>query len=472
MAKAVKHPDSISLKITEKQADFIRSTARETLYGGAAGGGKSYGQVIDAFLYALKYPKSKQIIFRKTFPELEKSILRTMFDVYPRGIYRYHATSHTFTFLNGSIIDCGYMQTENDVYTYQSAEYDVIRFDELTHFTEYMYTYMLSRLRGANGYPKYMKSSTNPTGVGRVWVKERFVDVGEWGKVHNVEVTRDNGTKARTNVIFIPAKVQDNKFLMESDPDYISRLENLPQGERAGLLYGEWDYFDGQYFDEFRREEHVCKPFKIPKEWRRYRAVDYGLDRLACLWIAVDSCRDVYVYKEFCDSNLTIGAAAEGIIGFTERDEDIYSTLAPPDLWNRSQESGKSKALIFYENGLQFTKTNNDREAGWLSVKELLRKGKDGHARLHIFENCTELIKCLPALLRDPKRPTDTLTDPHEITHAPDALRYFAVGWTSPGPALDNRKRVKYTPDMLEDYYNATSKEREDIIKQWGYPDI
>ena len=157
--------NSINLEITEKQQEFIEAEATEVLFGGAAGGGKSYGQVIDAMLYALKYPKSKQIIFRKTYPELERSILRTMLAVYPRGKYSYNQTAHTFTFINGSIIDCGYLQNETDVYNYQSAEYDVIRFDELTHFTNFSYTYMLSGLRGANGYPKYMKSSTNPRGA-------------------------------------------------------------------------------------------------------------------------------------------------------------------------------------------------------------------------------------------------------------------------------------------------------------------
>jgi hypothetical protein len=460
---------SIDIDITPKQEAFIFCEANEVLFGGAAGGGKSYGQVIDALLYALKYPRSKQIIFRESYPELERSILRTMLSVYPQGKYRYNQTSHTFTFFNGSIIDCGYLQSENDCYNYQSAEYDVIRFDELTHFTEYTYTYMFSRLRGANKYPKYMKSSTNPTGAGRVWVKERFVDIGEWNKIHTVVVGQEkDGTPKTQTRIFIPSKVWDNDFLMESDPEYLTRLENISsEAEKQGLLYGEWDYFDGQYFDEFSRGKHVCEPFQIPSDWRRYACMDYGLDMLAVYWVAVDSLRNCYVYRELCESNLPIGEAAKKVLEYTG-DDKIHDYLAPPDLWNRSQETGKSKALIFGENGLNLTKSNNDREAGWLAIKELLKLDANGESRLHIFSNCTRLIKNLPELQRDPKHPTDTLNEPHEITHSPDALRYFAIYWTSPAKN-ETVKRVHYRPDQLEDLRNARSKEeREYIIKKMG----
>lgn len=459
----------LDLTVTEKQEEFLSTTATEVLFGGAAGGGKSYGQVIDALLYALKYAGSKQIIFRKTYPELERSILRTMLAVYPRGRYVYNQQAHTFRFYNGSLIDCGYLQNETDVYNYQSAEYDVIRFDELTHFTEYTYTYMLSRLRGANDFPKYMKSSTNPTGVGRVWVKERFVDIGEWNKEHEVIVGRDkDGAPIISRRIFIPSKVFDNLFLMQKDPEYISRLENLPESEKKGLLDGDWDYFEGQYFDEFRRERHVCEPFKIPHEWRRYRVFDYGLDMLACYWVAVDSMRNCYVYKELCESNLPISTAARKILDFTDEDESIYLTLAPPDMWSRSQETGKSKAIIFGEAGLDIAPSNNDREAGWLAIKELLKLDANGSPRLHIFSNCKWLIKYLPELMRDEKKPTDCATEPHEITHSPDALRYFAIYWTRPAPAAA-AKRVKYRPDELEDYRNArNAEERNAIIKRKG----
>jgi hypothetical protein len=458
----------INLEITPKQEEFIDSTATETLFGGAAGGGKSFVQVIDALLYALKYPKSKQIIFRNSYVELERSILRVMLEIYPRDFYKYNSTDHTFKFRNGSIIDCGYLENQSDVYKYQSAEYDVIRFDELTHFSEFIYTYMLSRLRGANNFPKYMKSSTNPTGAGRVWVKERFVDIGEPNKTHDIVIrTKADGTPVISRRIFIPSKVQDNVFLMEKDPDYLSRLELLPESEKRGLLYGEWDYFEGQYFEEFKRDVHVCEPFPIPKEWRKYRALDYGLDMLACVWVAVDSSRNCYVYKEVHESNLPISTAAEKVNAFTLEDEDIYLTLAPPDLWGRSQETGRCRADLFYEAGLTLTKSRNDREAGWLAIKELLKQDLNGEPRLHIFSNCTNLIKNLPALMRDTKKPSDAATEPHEITHICDALRYFSIYWTNPNPDAE-APRVRYSRSVLEDYNRADEQTRKIIEKSMG----
>ena len=227
----------------------------------------------------------------------------------------------------------------------------------------------------------------------------------------------------------------------------------------------------GSYFSEFDSRVHVCEPFPIPSEWRRWRAFDYGLDRLACMWVAMDSTRNVYVYKEFCESNLPISEAARRMLDMTTEDEDIYATLAPPDMWGRSQETGRSKAQIFYESGLTLTKSSNDREAGWLAIKELLKTDANGEARLHIFSNCRELIKCLPALLRDEKRPTDCATEPHDITHAPDALRYFAIGWNRPTDPPEPIK-VKYREDILEDYLNASEEERQLIIARYGIPDI
>jgi phage terminase large subunit len=253
---------------------------------------------------------------------------------------------------------------------------------------------------------------------------------------------------------------------MASDPSYRARLEALPERDRKALLYGDWNIFDGQYFPEFSRDIHVSKPFDIPKEWRRYRAFDYGLDRLACYWIAVDSTRTAYVYRELCASDLPISTACERIIK-DNGDDDIYLTLAPPDMWSRSQETGRSKAVLFDEHGVTLTKSNNNREAGWLAIKELLKIDNNGNSRLVIFDTCTELIKCLPALQVDPKRPTDCATEPHDITHAPDGLRYFAVYWTYPSAPAEE-KRIRVRADVYEDYIAASPAERARMEKTYG----
>lgn len=451
---------SIKLQISKKQKSFINATESEVLFGGAAGGGKSYGQIVDAMLFALKYPGSKQLVLRRTFAELDKSLIRTALELYPRKMWNFNSSSHSGKFVNGSVVDFGYCATEKDVYQYQSAEYDVIRFDELTHFTEAQYIYLISRVRGANGYPKQIKSSTNPGGVGHSWVKERFVDPER----ANTAFIGADGMKR----IFIPSLLRDNKFLMEGDPNYEKRLLALPEKEKKALLYGDWNIFEGQYFTEFDPAVHVIEPFELDPHWRRFRAFDYGLDRLACIWVAADSMGNFYAYKELGESDLPISVAAREINRMTDKNEDIYVTLAPPDLWSRSQETGRSKADIFYESDLTLTKSSNNREAGWLAIKELLKVNSNGESRLKIFSTCRELIKCLPMLTRDSKRPTDCATEPHEITHMPDALRYFAVWWARPAQ-VESERRVKYSPDQLEDLFNAkTEAERQAIYRRMG----
>ena len=427
----------MEIEITKRQSEFINATAGEVLFGGAAGGGKSYGQLVDALLFALRYAGSKQLILRRTLPELEKSLVRAALSIYPRELFTYKSAKHEGIFKNGSVIDFGYCDAENDVYRYQSAEYDVIRFDELTHFTEQMYVYLISRVRGANAFPKQIKSSTNPGGIGHGWVKSRFIDIGK----PNVE---------HLGRIFIPSRVTDNSFLMKADPGYAERLKKLSKKDREALLFGNWDIFDGQYFTEWNRDIHVIEPFVIPPDWRRYFVMDYGLDMLAGYWIAVDMYGRAYVYREIYESGLIISAAASRIRALSA--EKVYASIAPPDLWNRRQDTGKSAAEIFAENGIALSAAQNDRVQGWYNLKEWLAPYRDEKgemcASLRVFSNCINLIRTLPAITVSSKNPNDVANTPHELTHAPDAIRYFVAG--RPAPAGQTIKLPAETPDYDE----------------------
>ena len=423
----------ISWKYTVQQKQFIETDADEVMYGGAAGGGKSYAQIMDATIKAIQYPGIKQLIMRTSFPELERSIIRTAFQIIPRQLYTYHTQKHVLTFINGSIIDFGYASGEGDVSQYQSAEYDIIRFDEATNFPPYVLNYLASRLRGANKFPKQIKYSTNPGGVSHTYLKERFINPSPPNKVFKV-VDEDGDVSTR---LFIPAKVTDNVFLMKADPKYVKRLKGLSEGERKKLLEGSWEIYDGLFFPEFSRDRHVISPRRI--EGTRYCSVDYGLDMFAALFFAVDKDGNAVCYKEIYEPNLIISEAVERLRSVTEG-EDIERYLAPRDLWNRRQETGKNVADYFLEAGIRLHIAPNKRVPGLLNVKEFLHDSKtifgDTRPKLLIFDNCVNLIRCLSEIQTSTSDPEDVAKKPHELTHAVDALRYFCasqiVGETAP----------------------------------------
>lgn len=439
-----------------KQVEFMKAHHKYICFGGARGGGKSWVVRTKATLLALRYPGIRIAIIRDTYTDLKDNHIIPLQAIIPPAVAKYKEMDKSFVFVNKSRIKCTYFGCEGDARKFQGQEYDVIFLEEATHFTESVNVILKACNRGVNDFPKRIYYTCNPDGIGFSWVKRLFV-------TRKYEKDEDPN-----DYLFIQSLVTDNAVLLEKDPDYLKKLDSLPDDFKQRWRYGSWEFALGQYFDEFRREIHVCSPFPIPDDWRRYRAIDYGLDRLACLWIAISPLKRVYVYKELCESNLTISASARKINEFTLEGEKISETFAPPDLWNRSQETGRSKALIFGESGLTLTKSNNDREAGWLAIKELLARDAEGNSKICIFDNCQELIRCLPDLQRDEKNPSDSRTEPHDITHAPDALRYFAIAWTSPASPPET-KRVKYRPDQLEDWRNARSEaERKLLIERYG----
>jgi phage terminase large subunit len=227
----------------------------------------------------------------------------------------------------------------------------------------------------------------------------------------------------------------DNNYLTLEQRASIEQYKETDPDKYLQLGEARFIRSSGCYFQEFKRDTHVINPFPIPEHWKRYRTIDYGLDMLACYWIATDINNKAYVYKELYMPNLIISEAAKKIKEMTTEDK-IYCTYAPPDLWNRRQETGKSAAEIFAENGVHLSKADNDRVQGWYNLKEWLKPYSDEQeiitASMVMTNNCENLIRCLSQIQKDEKDANDVATQPHELTHAPDSIRYFVAGRPSP----------------------------------------
>lgn len=453
----------LNLTITKRQKAFIDADADEVLFGGAAGGGKSYGQITDALLYALKYAGSKQLILRRSFPELERSLIAASLSLYPAAVCKYQNTKRKWNFVNGSAIEFGYCDAEKDVYRYQGAEYDVIRFDELTHFTQEQYLYLLSRVRGINSFPKSVKSTANPGGIGHTWVKQRFLD----GKTPDKVYSDENGH----STVFLPSLIQDNSFLMKNDPLYLKRLEQLPEKEKKALLYGDWDIFEGQVFSEWRNNPqgyltrqytHVIKPFAIPKEWRRFRSFDFGYAKpFAVTWFAVDHDGRAYLYRELygCTGTPDTGIkwTAQQIaneILKIEREQECghrITGIADPAIWNATGSEEGSIAEMMQACGVYFEKGKNNRLAGKMQVHYRLAIDKTGLPMLYVFQTCRNTIRTLPLLTYDPSNPEDV--DTRQEDHIYDTIKYFFMANPIP-PRVHEEQTVMDGFDPLEQRKN------------------
>lgn len=396
----------------------MTAKSRYVAYGGARGGGKSWAVRCKAVLMALNHRGIKILILRRTLPELRENHILPLQKMLA-GIAVYKDLDKSFYFPTGARVRFGYCDAESDVHQYQGQEYDVIFMDEATHFSEYQFQCLTACLRGANELPKRFYITCNPGGVGHAWVKRLFIDRDF-----------DAGENPR-DYSFIPATVYDNEVLMKSDPAYVETLKALPEDRRRAWLEGDWNVFAGQFFCEFRRGVHVCRPFEIPRHWARMAALDYGLDMLAVLWAAIDERGRGVVYREIHQSELIIPQAA-GLIA-AHLAETCGVVHAPHDLWGRSADTGKSPAERFFEEGVNLLRVRAaGRVDGWLGIKEWLAVDCDGRPGLQIFDSCVNLAKNLPMLTHDEKNPNDCSIYPHEITHAPDALRYLLAGRPAP----------------------------------------
>ena len=427
---------------SERQREFFLSRARHTAYGGARGGGKSWAMRRKFILLALRYPGLNLLLLRRTLPELrENHLIPMQRELY--GFAVYNSAERVFRFPNGSRIKLGYCDTMQDVYQYQGQEYAVIGLEEATHFTEEQMRFLTTCNRTTRkDFSPRMYYTCNPGNVGHAWVKRLFID--------RLYAENENPN----DYLFIPARIYDNKVLLEADPNYIRQLEALPEELRRAHLDGDWDVHAGQYFREFSRDRHVIEPFEIPSWWRRFRSMDWGYNDPCCvLWHAVDGENRVYTYRELYVRETRAGEVASMVLELS-RGESISYTVASPDMWQKRGAvlsgaggfEGETLAELFTSSGLSLTPADNSRVPGWNRVRDYLAVAPDGRPNWLCFSDCRNLIRQLPALQFDQHNREDAADGDD---HAPEALRYALMSRPHAGKQPIIRKAKAYDPLSL-----------------------
>lgn len=369
-------------KPSKRQEDFlgIPDSVREGFYGGAAGGGKS--EILLMLPIARQFylhPRFKGILFRRTFPELEKSlILRSESDGYYKGTgAEYNRQLRRWKWPSGAILDFGYAEYENDVRRYDTTEYNYIGWDELTSFTEFQYMYItFSRARTSDeNLPVIIRAGSNPGNIGHGWVRKRFVEPAPYGTI-----IRDRKTEMKR--IFIQSLPTDNPYLMKADPNYIRGLEMLPEAEKRAKLYGDWWTFSGQVFDDWRQEpfvdepanaRHVIPAFEIPEYWPKILATDWGFSAMAWNgWFAAAPTGRAYLYREYTCQQTKI-AEWGTTVGRLSLKDKLVDAVLDPSAWATTGVDMTIQIQLEKESGIRFRRADNDRLGGKTLMQEYLR---------------------------------------------------------------------------------------------------
>ena len=417
----------------EKQKRFLEERHRHVAYGGARGGGKSWAVRIKAVLLCLQHKGLKVLILRKTYRELLNNHIEPLQALLSEKIAKYHKSDKVFRFVNGSAIWFGFCDCDADLDQYQGAEYDVVFFDEATQFKEDWIRKINLTVRQPNGLPKRTYYTCNPGGVSHQYIKRLFID------------RRYIEGEVPENYAFIPALVTDNTALMENQPEYLQELKALPGKLRDAWLYGKWDIFQGQFFEEFtddpkhyadRQFTHVIDPFDIPDSWKIYRSFDWGYHRpFSCGWWAIDHEGVAYRILELygCTEHANQGVRwtpqrVFGEIARIEREHPYLAGkniigIADPAIW--ASQTGKSIADVAAEEGVYFVKGDNKRIPGWLQVHYRLSFDEKGYPKMYVFSHCKGFIRTLPILQYDKVCPEDLDTEGED--HIADETRYFCM---------------------------------------------
>ena len=402
------------------QTDFLAAGETDVLYGGAAGGGKSYAMLVDPLRFAHR-AAHRALILRRSMPELRELIDKSR-ELYPKAFpgCKYREVEKLWNFPSGAKVEFGFLERDADVYRYQGQAYSWIGFDEITHLpTEFSWNYLASRLRTTDSeITPYMRCTANPGGSGAHWVKKRYIAPAP----PNESYVGDDGITRK----FIPARLNDNPYLAQ-DGRYEQMLKSLPPTQRKQLLEGNWEIAEGAAFTEFDRHLHVIEPFEIPLHWERVKGLDYGYaSESACVWAAVDpSDGTLIVYRELYRKGLLATELAEILTNMELSDPTSVRGVLDTACWSRTGTTGPTVAETLIQAGHKLRPADKNRVAGKIQIHEHLKVQSSGRPRMQILNTCPNLIRELQSIPLDKNNPEDV--DTHASDHAYDALRYLIM---------------------------------------------
>jgi len=418
------------------QEDFLAAAETDVLYGGAAGGGKSYAMLVDPLRYAHR-PAHRGLIIRRSMPELRELIDKSR-ELYPKAFpgCRYKEVEKLWNFPSGAKIEFGFLERDADVYRYQGQAYSWIGFDEITHLpTEFAWNYLASRLRTTDSeIIPYMRCTANPGGTGATWVKKRYIDPSP----PNASFEGADGLTRK----FIPARLQDNPFLAH-DGRYEKMLQALPPTQRQQLLDGNWDVAEGAAFTEFLPQLHVITPFEIPLHWERVKGIDYGYaSESACVWGAVDpSDGTLIIYRELYQKGLLGTELASLITNMELGDPFSVQGVLDTACWSRTGTTGPTIGETLQRAGHKLRRADKNRIQGKIQIHEYLKVMQSGRPKIQILNTCPNLIRELQSIPLDKRNPEDV--DTHAPDHAYDALRYLIM----------SRPRINDTLNQMRQFH-------------------
>ena len=402
------------------QEDFLAAGETDVLYGGSAGGGKSYAMIVDPLRFAHR-SAHRALILRRSMPELRELIDKSR-ELYPKAFpgCKYREVEKLWNFPSGAKVEFGFLERDADVYRYQGQAYSWIGFDEITHLpTEFSWNYLASRLRTTDPeITPYMRCTANPGGVGAHWVKKRYISPSE----PNESFMGADGITRK----FIPARLQDNPYLAY-DGRYEQMLKSLPPAQRKQLLEGDWDVAEGAAFTEFERPLHVIEPFEIPIHWERIKGIDYGYaSESCCVWGAVDpSDGTLIIYRELYRKGLLGTELAQILTEMELNDPMSVRGVLDTACWSRTGTTGPTIGETLVRAGHKLRPADKNRIAGKIQIHEYLKLQNSGRPRIQIFNTCPNLIRELQSIPLDKNNPEDV--DTHASDHAYDALRYLVM---------------------------------------------